>query len=108
MQTYSTHSVIAIKAMGLSDLTADILGIPEPSARFLLALYGGEFACSSRVHVDGGNAHPTIDLSECIIVWRTVVAMGYISDKYGCLIADWLHVQWRTSVHIHFRCCIIT
>ena len=28
--------------MGLSDLTGEILGIPEPSARFLLALYGGE------------------------------------------------------------------
>ena len=28
--------------MGLSDLTVEILGIPEPSARFLVALYGGE------------------------------------------------------------------
>ena len=28
--------------MGLSDLVSEILGIPEPSARFLVALYGGE------------------------------------------------------------------
>ena len=34
--------LISIRIMGLSDLTSEILGIPEPSARFLLALYGGE------------------------------------------------------------------
>lgn len=28
--------------MGLSDLVSEILGVPEPSARFLMALYSGE------------------------------------------------------------------
>ena len=38
--------------MGLSDLTAEILGIPEPSARFLVALYGGTGELlEMRVHV---------------------------------------------------------
>ena len=43
--------------MALSDLVSEILGIPEPSARFLVALYGGKYP---RVHVhvaSGGYAH---------------------------------------------------
>ena len=43
--------------MGLSDLVSEILGIPEPSARFLVALYGGERAGQLEVHVVGGYAH---------------------------------------------------
>jgi len=29
--------------MGLSEAVGEVLGIPEPSARFLLALFSGEF-----------------------------------------------------------------
>ena len=43
--------------MGLSDLVSEILGIPEPSARFLVALYGGESKRHGWVHVERGYAH---------------------------------------------------
>ena len=37
--------------MGLSHIVSDVLKLPEPSARFLLALYSGELVPSAHIAV---------------------------------------------------------